>query len=175
MAHRKEEIETPPAAAAFLEYCYLGPDRSLTKLAEVIKAKRRQSDGKATVRLRTLEEWSSKYQWVARAKKFDQEQIAKVAEEKMKKLEKEVDLMNERQALIGTTQQARAIKQIEELIKAEKFGALASVSLLKLALEAEREARGASIVQKIELAGKDGGPIQTSGIAIYLPKKGEER
>ena len=120
--------------------------------------------------LSQLKRWSSKYDW---QKQIVQRERA-LAEEKRKKLEKEIDAMNERQAMIGTTQQARAIKQIEALIAAEKFGSIASVNLLKLALEAEREARGASI-SKVEVTGKDGGPIATSGIAIYLPKKDAEK
>ncbi len=67
---------------------------------------------------------------------------------------------------------SKAIEQINRLIDAEAFGSIATVSLLKLAIDTERLARGESTTQKIELTGKDGGPVETSGnVAIYLPKK----
>ena len=75
--------------------------------------------------------------------------------------------MNARQAIIGTSQQARALKMIEDLIASEKFTANAAVMLLRLAVEIEREARGANI-SKVEVTGANEGPIQVSGaISIY--------
>jgi hypothetical protein len=126
------------------------------------------------VRQRTLYEWSVKHSWQQRVKAYDEQQITKAAKARLKKLEEEVDAMNARQAMIGTTQQSRALKQIEALIEAKKFGSVASVSLLKLAIDVEREARGAS-VSKLEISGPNSGPIQTNGIAIYLPQKDEEK
>lgn len=138
--------ESPKAAAAFREYCALGPGRSLAKLAEKI--------GKSSGYTRQLETWSSAFGWVARAGQYDAERDA----EKLRKREEAIDAMNERHALIGTTQQARAIKQIEELITAKNLGSQASVQLLKLALDVERIARGAA-TERAELTGKDGGPL----------------
>jgi len=169
--------ETPESALSFEHYYSLGEDRTLLLLAQRTREdliKKNQEDTKPIPTEATLlsryKKWSTEHKWQERIIVRDRQK----AEEKRKKLEKEIDAMNDRQAMIGTTQQARAIKQIEALIAAEKFGALASVTLLKLALEAEREARGASI-SKIELTGAGGGPIETSGIAIYLPKKDEEK
>jgi hypothetical protein len=141
--------ETNKAHAAFVKYCGLGPDRSLAKLAAEM--------GKPGS-TRTFEEWSRKFNWQKRAREYDAEILQKEADEKERKRQKEIDRMNERHALIGTTQQNKAIKQIEKLIDAEKFGSLASVQLLKLAIEVERGARELPD-QKIEIAGKDGGPI----------------
>lgn len=123
--------ESTKARAAFEEYCALGPERSLAKLAVKV--------GRSTGYVRQLERWSSEGQWVERAKQFDRER----AEEKRRKQDAEIERMNERHAMIGTTQQAKAIKQIEELIAAKKFGSQASVQLLKLATDIERLARGA--------------------------------
>lgn len=140
--------ETPRAAAAFLEYCTLGPSRSLAKLAKVVV-------GDATVHIRQLEKWSSEFGWVERAKLFDAER----AEEKRIKKQADIDAMDARHAQIGITQQAKAIKQIDALINAQKFGSQATVQLLKIAVDLERVARGepTSIDQ---LTSKDGGPIQ---------------
>jgi len=145
--------ESSKALTAYTEYEALGPGRSLAKLCEAL--------GKSSGYTRQLETWSSQFHWQTRTKAYDAVQIAKEA-------------MNERQALIGTTQQSRALKMIDELIKTEKFGSYAAVQLLKLAIEVERLARGAPSTQHIKLTGKDNGPIQTSGIAIYLPQKGPE-
>jgi hypothetical protein len=157
--------ETTKSAYAYAQYEALGPGRSLAKLCDVL--------GKSSGYVRQLETWSSQFQWQARAKAYDTVQIAKEAEERRRKRDEAIEAMNERQALIGTTQQSRALKMIDELIKADKFGSYAAVQLLKLALEVEREARGANVA-KVEVTGKDAGPIAISGIAIYLPQKGPE-
>ena len=155
--------ETPKSAAAFRDYCDLGPSRSMAKLAQKL--------GKPTGYTRTLEEWSSKYAWVDRAKQFDAEQ----AEERRLKQQQEIEAMNQRHVLIGTTQQARAIKQIEELIAAKKFGSQAVVQLLKLSLDTERLARGAP-TERSEVTGKDGEPITAgANVIFYLPKLDEEK
>ena len=158
--------ESSKALTAYTEYEALGPGRSLAKLCEAL--------GKSSGYTRQLETWSSQFHWQTRTKAYDAVQIAKEAEEKRRKRDEAIEAMNERQALIGTTQQSRALKMIDELIKAEKFGSYAAVQLLKLAIEVERLARGAPSTQHIKLTGKDNGPIQTSGIAIYLPQKGPE-
>lgn len=140
--------ETARAAKAFADYCAMGEARSLTKL----EAQTNQSGTKA--RLATLKEWSTRQNWQERVKQYDSERM----EERRRKREGELDKMNERHALIGTSQQARALKQIEALIDAQSFTAAASVQLLKLATDLERVARGAS-TEQIAHTGKDGGPL----------------
>lgn len=63
------------AHAAFLDYFYLGPGRSLQKLCVRYRA---QSESKAgakppTRRKATLDEWSARYEWQARLKAFKDE------------------------------------------------------------------------------------------------------
>lgn len=156
----EQKQETPKAYAAFLEYCALGPVRSLEKLATTWK-----TYGKPTANLRQLETWSSAHKWQDRVKLYDAER----AEEKRLKNEAAIDAMNERQALMGMEQQERAVAQIEELMQAKSFGSIAAVQLLKMATELERLARGAdSNKMKIEHSGS----IETTGrIAIVLPPK----
>src|SRR5579884_3930561 len=88
--------ETPKASAAFLEYAAMGPERSLRKLAD-----------KMGTTLAQLGTWSREHRWQERAMQYDKER----AEEKRRKQEAELEKMNERHAMIGTTQQAKAIKQ----------------------------------------------------------------
>jgi hypothetical protein len=64
----------------------------------------------------------------------------------------------------------RAVKQIEELIKAQKFGSQAAVQLLKVSTDLERLARGAA-TDRQEITGLAGAPFQT---IFYLPKVDEE-
>lgn len=142
--------ESTKAQAAFIQYCSLGPDRSLAKLADLLDKKPGY--------VRQLESWSSAYSWVKRAREYDAGILQKEANERERKRQEERDKMNARQTKIGTTQQANAIGRIQQLINDDKFGALASVQLLKVATDIERKAREEPD-QKIELTGKDGGPI----------------
>lgn len=160
--------ETPKAAAAFDEYCLLGPNRSLRKLAE----KFRQTSDKPIASESTLMVWSSEHNWQERVKQYDAER----AEEKRRKQEAEVEAMNQRHAQIGVTQQARAIEQIKTLIEAKAFGSMAAVQLLKLATDLERIARGAA-TDRQELTGKDGEPLDvgSSNVVVYLPDNGRDR
>lgn len=142
--------ETPKAAAAYEEYAAMGPSRSLRKLAE----KLHQSSPESSPVIETIKVWSKAHHWQDRVKLFDAERI----EERRLEQEEAIRKMNERHAMIGTSQQARAIKQIEALIEAKSFGSMAAVQLLKLATDLERVARGAS-TEQVAITGKDGGPI----------------
>lgn len=147
--------ETPLAAAAFQEYCALGPGRSLRKLAE--------SKQKYNKSVSLLMRWSADHQWQERVKHYDAERI----EEQRQKREAEIEAMNERHALIGISQQAKAIKQIEDLIAAKSFGSMAAVQLLKLATDLERVARGVETDRTEVIAAGNVGFYQ----AVQLPHK----
>lgn len=60
--------ETARAHDAFLRYCQLGSSRSLEST--------RQSLGRVSGYVRVLEEWSSKYDWVGRARAWDAHRVA---------------------------------------------------------------------------------------------------
>lgn len=161
--------ETPKAAAAYEEYAAMGPSRSLRKLAEKLN----QTNSKPIATEATLMAWSSEHGWQERVKLYDAERI----EEKRRKQEAEIEKMNERHALIGTSQQARAIEQIKNLIEAKAFGSMAAVQLLKLATDLERVARGAA-TERTEQTGLNGGPLLVGGevgfYPVQLPKKDEQ-
>lgn len=147
--------ETPQAAAAYEEYCTLGLDRSLRKLAE--------SQQKYSKSIALLMRWSVDHNWQERVKQYDKERI----DERRRKHDAALEKMNEEHALLGRTQALRAVKQIEELIKAQKFGSQATVQLFKVSTDLERLARGAA-TERQELTGKDG---EALGVGIYLPQK----
>jgi hypothetical protein len=169
--------ETPKAAAAFAAYCQLGPVRSLEKLLIQL----RQSDGKVTARLRTLETWSSAYHWVERAAQYDAEQREKVrlqseaeAEAKRKRKaarearrEAERERMEDERATLFRGMWAKVYKELEKKINAgDTKGLFGLNSLLGRALDEERLCLGAS-TQQIELSGKDGSALQ---VQFLLPQ-----
>lgn len=123
--------ETSQASAAFQEYCALGSERSLRKLAES-----KQGYSKS---IALLMRWSSQHNWQERVKVYDAERI----EEKRRKLDVEIEAMNEQHALLGRDQASRAVEQIEALMEARKFGSQAAVQLFKVSTDLERLARGA--------------------------------
>jgi hypothetical protein len=90
-----------------------------------------------------------------------------------KKLDDAIEAMNARHIQIALAEQRKAIEQINVLIEQKKFGAVACVQLLRLSVDLERMARGAA-VQRLEVSGKDGSPLQVNAIAIYLPAKDPE-
>lgn len=148
--------ESPKAYQAYLDYRDMGVGRSLAKL--------NQHYGNKPSYVRQLQRWSADFDWQSRIKQFEQEQ----AEERVAKLQAELDEMNERHVRLAIEQQEKATKQIADLIEAKAFGSQAVVQLLKLATDLERLARGAP-TEREEITGKDGSPVQ---VIFMVPKKG---
>jgi hypothetical protein len=154
--------ETPEAARAFEEYYDLGEDRTLLLLArkrlQEMITKNQDTTKKlpttATI-LANIKKWSTEHKWQERIVVRDRAQ----AEKERKKRLKAIQAMNERHALIGTTQQAKSLEQIKVLMESKAFGSMAVVSLLKLALDTERIARGMP-TEQVALTDKDGGAIE---------------
>lgn len=170
------ERETAKAAAAFAEYCALGDDRSLVKLAEqrCIEAHARgEKIGSAHSVKNQLGVWSSKYGWQERVKLYDRELI----EKKRKQRERELEKLNEDQAKYGQAMAGLAMKQIKTLIDAKAFNAQAAVLLFKHATDLERAARGGNQeLVRMEISGDPDHPaISTTeiiqNVLIYLPEK----
>lgn len=158
--------ETARARAAFERYCSLGLSRTFVELRAAL-LEEWGSAGLDVPAMNTIEIWSAKHNWQARVVEYESKQAekariaeAKEAERKRKKREKELEDMNERHALLGVTQQQKAIEQINALIKARKFGSQAVVTLLKLATDLERIARGANTeASRVEVAGDAERPL----------------
>lgn len=151
--------ETSIAFRAFERYYDLGDGRTLEKLAYQIQADQKQTKSRPKEQtiptiLAQLKKWSVAHGWQDRIIERDRAE----AEKEREKRNKAIQAMNERHALIGTTQQARAIEQIKTLIDAKSFGSMAAVQLLKLAIETERLARGVP-TEQVAVTGKDGEPV----------------
>ncbi len=142
-----EPVETPKAAAAFALYCEMGPERSLAKVGQMW--------GKSGAKFR-IEQWSSKYHWVDRAKAYDREQAALRQQRK----QAEIEAMDQRHIVISKTLQVKMLKQIEELLQRERFGSQATVMALKYATDLERLAMG-TVTERTEQI------IQTSSESAY--------
>ena len=151
--------ETAKAAAAFEAYCAMGPERSLAKLAE--------NNQRYAKSIPLLKKWSAQHQWVERAKQFDHEQAEiarklalKEGERKRKKREEELEKMNERHAQLAINAQYEMLKRINFLIEQDKFSAYSSVTLLKLATDLERVARGAATeIANMQVSGDEERPL----------------
>ena len=121
--------ETPKAAAAFYEYCLLGADRSLAKLARKL--------GRPAGYARHLETWSSQHSWQDRVRLYDAEQ-AKVqdviiAEERARILKSRYALMHKRVELLD-----RKIQQLVDITDAEKGIWIPDVKSVGTGPDAER-------------------------------------
>ena len=80
--------ETKNSARAFIDYCQLGPSRSLRLLGEIYAKQHKQMEngiekGKSvsdlqkpppTAKVKTLETWSARLNWQARVREYDAEQ-----------------------------------------------------------------------------------------------------
>lgn len=158
--------ETPQAAAAFEQYYDL-EDRTLENLAQQLYQKQSKPIPTLATHLSRLKKWSAAHGWQERVIARGQEEAARLR----KKKDKKIEAMNERHAMIGTTQQKRAIEQIQRLIDAQKFGSQASVQLLKLATDLERLALGAA-TERSEITGQDGTPLIP--VHIWIPDNGRD-
>jgi len=190
LAHFKPKGKpTIKAMYAFDEYCALGYDRSLRKLATIFMERRIQKEEDEAIAqgtpiprftdddrrkmhnslLKQFTVWSSSFGWQEKVRDYDIE----VFERKKKKREAEIDKMNENHATLASGMVIRAVKQIQELIEDKKLGGTAAVALFKEASNLERVARGAAseIVQSEtritgELAGTNSLTIDLSKLTI---------
>jgi len=140
--------ESPRALAAFDAYCELGPDRSLAKLAD--------KWGKNKSYVNQLQRWSSQYSWQARVKKFDHDQ----ALARQKRRARQLDDMLDRQAQQGERATQLALETIEKLQRYDELQGQQAVTLFKAGADVEYRARGGA--ERVELTGKDGGPVVNS-------------
>lgn len=144
--------ETAKAHAAFVEYCALGPGRSLRKLAET----QDESGTKAGQIFKQLGIWSSQHNWQERVKQYDTER----AEEKRIARERAREEAEQRHADQAQEEQEIARGVIKKGA-AKGHISMPAVQLLKNSRDDERKALGMDeiVKTKVELTGKDGGPL----------------
>ncbi len=180
--------ETPKAAAAFYEYCLLGYDRSLAKLAQKL--------GKTTAYIRHLETWSSHYHWQERVKEYNAKQAEVqetiITDERSKILKARYALAHKRvEQLDKLAQKLIDYTDNEDLVWLPDVKAIGNgpgaerVDLIQFNAPLFKEIRGcfddiASEMgervknTKTELTGKDGGSV-IQGVVVYIPDNGRDR
>lgn len=187
--------ESDKAHTAFLDYIRLGPDRSLRKLHARYRV---QSGGKAgaetappTKRLNTLANWSSRYQWQKRlaAYKQERERREQARWEERRRDVREADytagealrdlaaqVLRQAPLFDGKRRVVRGKDgEPDTIIETVALKGHLAVQALKLASELQRQAAEVQPpTQRLEHTGRDGGPIQTAGVVIYIPKNGRE-
>jgi len=126
--------ESSKAYGHFTRYRDLGQERSLRKLA---------ADAKTKSRLRQLQHWSSRWEWVERCQQYDDylDQQARVEQEKERR-----DMMR-RHAKIAVLGQNAVVKGIEKLLAEIEHGKRNPTAsdlsrLLDVAVRVERLSRG---------------------------------
>lgn len=146
---KKSKEESSKAKAACDLYVGMGVDRSLAKVAVQM--------GHPPGYARFLETWSSQFGWVERAKEWDKEQL----EKRRNRREKELEKLHDELALLCREQWEKILKEdLDKLRKSKRgLGGITMVNLLKLAIDTHLHVLGDDDKQKIEITGKDEGPL----------------
>ena len=157
----KCEGETLNSWAALNDYARLGSGRSLASLLERYQTATKPPPSN---RIKTLKDWSRRFEWQERVEAFDKQQNRR----QLTKYEKWIDDERERrQELIE-----KAHEHVPELIagmKTEEMHPSAVAEMMITLLDQSRK-ETADDAQRLELTGKDGGPIeQKHRTVIVLP------
>lgn len=124
--------ESARAYAAFCIYRDLGPQRSIAAVAERLPGVRAPRRAK-----RPLERWSSRWNWVERARAWDEEQERLARQEKARAVRE----MCERHARIAVAMLQKAVERLRSL-NPEDLEPLDVVKFIVEAAKLERLARG---------------------------------
>ncbi len=120
--------ESTKAYSVFCQYRDLGPERSLEKLRQKLAKSRSRA---------TLTRWSSKYNWVERARAYDDY----IDKKKRAEHEKAILKMVERHAKLAMAFQQRIEERLKK-INPEELGPADLVRWLDVATKLERLSRG---------------------------------
>lgn len=141
------EGETAKSYRAFMDYCNMGAGRSLAKMVQVYQQQNVGNSSASrppTLRLRTLEDWSSQFSWKARLRVY--ENLRARAERKAELAN--IKEMNTRHVNFALTMLNLAATQLQAF-SLDRNLALTVGEVRNLIVEAvriEREARGAHAV-----------------------------
>jgi hypothetical protein len=158
--------ETPPweqqpkesarAYGAFCAYRDLGPCRSLRAAAEAFYRR------KSAAGSRQLQTWSATFRWVERAHAWDRHLDAEARQTQ----EKTRHEMGQRHAKEAQGLQAKALERMRTL-RPEEMSAADVLRYFVEAAKLERLALGEpDTLQRQELTGKGGGPIEVTGDVV---------
>lgn len=151
----RQPEETPKAFEAFCVYRDLGPERSIAKAGKQL--------GKNRV---TLEQWSSKYEWVKRCAAWDTEQDRIARQDQQKEIKK----MRKRHAGIAAAMLVKAATALQRLPD-DEISASEISRMVDVASKLERISRG-DVGDVIEE--RNGGDA-ISPVQIYIPTNNREK
>lgn len=138
--------ETTKSAAVFAEYCLMGPSRSLQRVVDLL----RQNSGKSAANIRQLEMWSSQFHWQIRVKKYDADMVQARQDDLALALEE----MNARHVKLADALKLMSLTQLRTLDKEKKYSSSTALTGIKMSVDMERVARGASLGKtEVELSG----------------------
>lgn len=126
----RRPTETDPAWIAFVAYRDLGANRTLPNVVKAV--------GGGSGKLRVVEGWSGRHEWVSRVRAFDSWLDAKVTQPAVARERLE---MTERHLKLGRALQGRGAQGLNA-IKPEKLKATEVAALLKAGVDIERVAAG---------------------------------
>jgi hypothetical protein len=189
-----QSTETPRAAQAWADYLALGPDRSLTRLAEQYQ---KHTESSPAVTLRQLKKWSTQHDWQGRLKAIADAQ-AREAEERQAEyirsiMETGFGLPHERVALLkglaATLQDEltrargnrRWVKDVKGIGKGEDFERVVIKRFNRAEFETLRgllddiaaETGGRIKKQQTEISGPGGGAIAIREVIVHMPATGD--
>lgn len=150
--------ETPKAKEAGLRYVAMGPERSLRKLAAVLVAERGLDEGSTEwdkavdSKFTVLGDWSAAHGWVARAAEYDDE----LNRERLAKLQAE--LVEEDAHAFEMVRAALRLRGRE--VSAEDPNLVRTMPDVSAAVKLLHDLAGDPLVERREITGKDGNPIQ---------------
>lgn len=151
----RQPEETPKAFEAFCVYRDLGPERSIAKAGKQL--------GKNRV---TLEQWSSKYEWVKRCTAWDTEQDRIARQDQQKEIKK----MRKRHAGIAAAMLVKAATALQRLPD-DEISASEISRMVDVASKLERISRG-DVGEVIEE--RNGGDA-IDPVQIYIPTNNREK
>lgn len=145
-----ERLPEEPTKAwdAFAAYRDMGSLRSLAKVGRTL--------GKSTT---MAEEWSRRWDWVARARAYDAEQDRI----KLHAAKTELESMVRRNVGLASLGQKHLFERMKKMLHQEIKASMIP-SWLRALAEMEKSAR-TSAAYKVELTGKDGGPVEHNLVA----------
>lgn len=152
--------EPEKAWRVFTIYRGMGPRRSIRKAAQEY-----YGGGESTVKARSLERLSSKWQWVERCRAFDDYED----HQKLLARREAIEKMEERHASIAVQAQVKALERLNT-IDPNNLSSMDVLRYLVEAIKLERLARGVT-TSRDEIPGTNGNPMQLAPTVEDLEAK----
>lgn len=164
----------PPAVQALIEYAAMGPQRNLRTYWEEREARVDGGEsGIDRVPYRTLVNWQTRYDWIARLRRYDEleaERLAAVMQEERTIAERARHRLALKQLRLAEELQDEVLQMLEDLRGIpgawRKLSPLEQTRLLQLSLEMSRQEHAGGDKVQLEVSGPGGAPMTTRSESI---------